>query len=62
MRRDPDRPNRRSIRLQKYDYTQAGAYFVTVCTQSVPRDYSVSADLAAASVAPICSRWMSRCS
>ena len=24
---------RRSIRLQGYDYTQAGAYFVTICTQ-----------------------------
>ena len=27
----PDR-HRRSIRLQDYDYTQAGAYFVTTCT------------------------------
>ena len=25
--------HRRSIRLQNYDYTQAGAYFVTLCTQ-----------------------------
>lgn len=25
--------NRRSIRLQGYDYSQAGAYFVTLCTQ-----------------------------
>lgn len=25
--------NRRSIRLQNYDYSQAGAYFVTICTQ-----------------------------
>jgi len=25
-------PNRRSIRLQGYDYTRAGAYFVTLCT------------------------------
>lgn len=29
----PDRHHRRSIRLQGYDYAQAGAYFVTVCTQ-----------------------------
>jgi REP element-mobilizing transposase RayT len=28
------RRNRRSIRLQGYDYSQAGAYFVTVCTQN----------------------------
>lgn len=31
-----DRPRthrRRSIRLQGYDYTQAGAYFITICTQ-----------------------------
>jgi putative transposase len=25
---------RRSIRLQGYDYSQAGAYFITVCTQN----------------------------
>ena len=25
---------RRSIRLQGYDYSQAGAYFVTICTQN----------------------------
>ena len=25
-------PRRRSIRLKAYDYSQAGAYFVTVCT------------------------------
>jgi REP element-mobilizing transposase RayT len=24
--------HRRSIRLQKYDYTLAGAYFITICT------------------------------
>jgi hypothetical protein len=30
---DPDRHHRRSIRLQGYDYTQPGAYFVTICTQ-----------------------------
>ncbi len=26
--------NRRSIRLRGYDYAQAGAYFVTICTQN----------------------------
>jgi len=26
--------NRKSIRLQGYDYTQAGLYFVTICTQN----------------------------
>ncbi len=26
--------HRRSIRLQGYDYAQAGAYFITVCTQN----------------------------
>ena len=30
----PDRHHRRSLRLQGYDYMQAGAYFVTTCTQS----------------------------
>jgi hypothetical protein len=28
---DPDLHHRRSIRLQGYDYAQAGAYFVTIC-------------------------------
>jgi putative transposase len=30
---DPQRHHRRSIRLKGYDYAQAGAYFVTNCTQ-----------------------------
>ena len=34
MRFDPDRHHRRSIRLKGYDYAQAGAYFVTVCTRN----------------------------
>ncbi len=25
-------PGRRSLRLQHYDYSQSGAYFVTICT------------------------------
>ena len=29
---DPDQHHRRSIRLKNYDYTQPGAYFVTICT------------------------------
>jgi putative transposase len=29
---DPQRHHRRSIRLKDYDYAQAGAYFVTICT------------------------------
>jgi REP element-mobilizing transposase RayT len=32
MTYDPDRHHRRSIRLPEYDYSQPGAYFVTVCT------------------------------
>jgi putative transposase len=30
---DPERHHRRSIRLPEYDYSQGGAYFVTVCVQ-----------------------------
>ncbi|MSQ25815.1 MAG: transposase [Dehalococcoidia bacterium] len=30
---DPTRHHRRSIRLRGYDYTQAGMYYVTICTQ-----------------------------
>ena len=33
MTYDPDKHKRRSIRLRRYDYAQAGAYFVTVVTQ-----------------------------
>ena len=31
-RYNPDLHHRRSIRLRQFDYTKAGAYFVTVCT------------------------------
>jgi REP element-mobilizing transposase RayT len=27
-----DFPNRRSVRLRGYDYAEAGAYFITICT------------------------------
>ncbi|MCE2438138.1 MAG: transposase, partial [Candidatus Latescibacteria bacterium] len=30
---DPEKPRRRSIRLRDYDYSRAGAYFITVCTK-----------------------------
>jgi putative transposase len=33
MSYDPEIHHRRSIRLHGYDYTQAGAYFVTVCAK-----------------------------
>src|SRR5436309_2648791 len=33
MPNDP-RPRRQSLRLPAYDYSQAGAYFITVCTQN----------------------------
>ncbi|MCI0596714.1 MAG: hypothetical protein L0Z48_09285, partial [candidate division Zixibacteria bacterium] len=33
MKYNPDVHHRRSIRLKEYDYAQAGAYFVTICTQ-----------------------------
>ncbi len=34
MKYNSDIHHRRSIRLRGYDYSQAGAYFVTVCTQN----------------------------
>ena len=34
MKYNPEIHHRRSIRLQGYDYSQAGAYFVTICTQN----------------------------
>jgi putative transposase len=33
MRRNSRKSSRRSIRLSGYDYSQAGAYFVTICTK-----------------------------
>ena len=33
MKFDPFKHHRRSIRLRGYDYSQAGAYFVTICVQ-----------------------------
>ncbi|MGQ9487118.1 MAG: hypothetical protein ACUVSE_05075 [Armatimonadota bacterium] len=30
---EPTKHHRRSIRLQGYDYTRAGAYFVTIVTR-----------------------------
>jgi putative transposase len=32
MKYNPDMHHRRTIRLMDYDYSQAGAYFVTICT------------------------------
>ena len=34
MRYDSNKHHRRSIRLKGFDYTQEGAYFVTICTQN----------------------------
>jgi hypothetical protein len=34
MKLNPKIYDRRSIRLQGYDYSQAGAYFVTICAQN----------------------------
>ncbi len=32
MTYDPEKHHRRSIRLKEYDYSRAGAYFITICT------------------------------
>ncbi len=34
MKFNPDIHHRRSIRLRHYDYSQAGAYFLTICTHN----------------------------
>ena len=34
MTSESGKHHRRSIRLESYDYSQAGAYFVTICTQN----------------------------
>lgn len=33
MKYNPAIHHRRSIRLKGYDYTRAGAYFITICAQ-----------------------------
>jgi REP element-mobilizing transposase RayT len=42
MKYDPRIHHRRSIRLARYDYSQPGAYFVTICTYN--RELSLQAD------------------
>jgi putative transposase len=34
MKYNPQKHNRRSIRLQNYDYSKAGMYFITICCQN----------------------------
>ena len=34
MKYDPEKHHRRSIRLKDYDYSQSGAYFITICTHN----------------------------
>jgi len=34
MEFNPEKHHRRSIRLREYDYSKAGAYFVTIGTQN----------------------------
>jgi putative transposase len=34
MAHNEEKHQRRSIRLKDYDYSQAGAYFVTICVQN----------------------------
>jgi putative transposase len=37
MKYDPNKHQRRSIRLKNYDYSASGAYFVTICVQNRDR-------------------------
>ena len=34
MKYNPAVHHRRSIRLKEYDYSQPGAYFITICTRN----------------------------
>jgi len=34
MKYDPEKHHRKSIRLKGYDYSSAGAYFVTICVKN----------------------------
>ena len=44
MRYEAEKHHRRSIRLKGYNYMQAGAYFVTICTQERACLFGVTAD------------------
>jgi putative transposase len=44
MKYNPDIHQRRSLRLQGYDYSKAGAYFMTLCTQHRACLFGVIAD------------------
>ncbi|TET33338.1 MAG: hypothetical protein E3J72_17330 [Planctomycetota bacterium] len=35
MNEDNELPKRRSVRLENYDYSNEGAYFVTICIQDI---------------------------
>ncbi|OKH18033.1 hypothetical protein NIES593_22500 [Hydrococcus rivularis NIES-593] len=37
MKSNPKKHHRRSIRLKGYDYSKAGAYFITICTHQRER-------------------------
>jgi hypothetical protein len=37
MKYNPDKYQRSSIRLKRYDYSQVGVYFVTICVQERDR-------------------------
>jgi hypothetical protein len=57
--------HRRSIRLCNYDYTQAGAYFVTLCTQDramlfgdVVNDEMVLSEMGRVAQTAFLSSWM----
>jgi REP element-mobilizing transposase RayT len=59
MTYDPNIHHRRSIRLRGYDYSQAGAYFVTICTRDRERlfGYIVNGALQPNSYAGIVVEW-----
>ncbi len=42
MKYDPEIHHRRSVRLPTYDYSMAGAYFITICTHN--RELSLQAE------------------
>ncbi len=47
MKFDPQKHHRRSIRLPGYDYSQSGAYFVTICTRNASDEKGIGVALAA---------------
>ena len=52
-------PNRKPTRIEEYDYSTAGAYFITVCTANREKLFWISAPTVSTIIGSM-KRWVSR--